>query len=98
MARRRLSGSTVLVTGPGGDLGRAIALRFAAAVDVMVVCPSFVATRIDRNALGGDGLPARHAQVTVGRPLAPAVVADRICAGALRGRRLPLIGRTARAA
>ena len=33
-------------------------------VDVMMVCPSFIATRIDRNALGGDGEPVRHAQVT----------------------------------
>jgi NAD(P)-dependent dehydrogenase (short-subunit alcohol dehydrogenase family) len=40
-------------------------------VDVMMVCPSFVATHIDRNALGGDGLPVRHAQVTIGAPLSP---------------------------
>ena len=38
-------------------------------VAVMMVCPSFIATHIDRNALGGDGGPVRHAQVTVGRPL-----------------------------
>ena len=37
-------------------------------VDVMIACPSFIATRIDRNALGGDGEPVRHAQVTVGPP------------------------------
>jgi hypothetical protein len=64
----------------------------------MLVCPSFAATQIDRNALGGDGRPVRHAQVTVGRPLSADVVADRVFAGASRGKRLVLVGRTARLA
>jgi NAD(P)-dependent dehydrogenase (short-subunit alcohol dehydrogenase family) len=67
-------------------------------VDVMMVCPSFIATRIDRNAVGGDGLPVRHAQVTIGDPLSPESVAARIYDGAVRGRRLLLVGRTAWAA
>jgi NAD(P)-dependent dehydrogenase (short-subunit alcohol dehydrogenase family) len=67
-------------------------------VDVMIVCPSFIATHIDVNALAGDGAPVRHAQVTVGKPLAPEDVADRILEGAARGRRLLLVGRTARQA
>jgi NAD(P)-dependent dehydrogenase (short-subunit alcohol dehydrogenase family) len=67
-------------------------------VDVMVACPSFIATRIDRNALGGDGEPARHAQVTVGNPLTPEYAAGRVLAAAQRGQRLLLVGRTARAA
>jgi NAD(P)-dependent dehydrogenase (short-subunit alcohol dehydrogenase family) len=66
-----------------------------AGVDVMMVCPSFIATRIDRNALGGDGQPVRHAQVTIGEPLSPDAVAERILAGAERSRRLLLVGRTA---
>ena len=66
-----------------------------AGVDVMMVCPSFIATRIDRNALGGDGQPVRHAQVTIGDPLSPDTVAERIFAGAERRRRLLLVGRTA---
>jgi NAD(P)-dependent dehydrogenase (short-subunit alcohol dehydrogenase family) len=66
-----------------------------AGVDVMMVCPSFIATRIDRNALGGDGQPVRHAQVTIGDPLSPDTVAERIFAGAERHRRLLLVGRTA---
>jgi NAD(P)-dependent dehydrogenase (short-subunit alcohol dehydrogenase family) len=66
-----------------------------AGVGVMMVCPSFIATRIDRNALGGDGQPVRHAQVTIGDPLSPDTVADRIFAGAERSRRLLLVGRTA---
>jgi len=67
-------------------------------VDVMMVCPSFIATHIDRNAIGGDGRPVRHAQVTTGAPLTPVMVAERIFQGALRSRRLLLIGHTARAA
>jgi NAD(P)-dependent dehydrogenase (short-subunit alcohol dehydrogenase family) len=66
-----------------------------AGVDVMMVCPSFIATRIDRNALGGDGGPVQHAQVTVGDRLSPDAVAERIVAGAERSRRLLLVGRTA---
>jgi short-subunit dehydrogenase len=67
-------------------------------VDVMMVCPSFIATHIDRHALGGDGRPARHAQVTIGRPLSADAVAEEVFAGASRGRRLVLVGRTARLA
>jgi len=67
-------------------------------VDVMMVCPSFIATHIDRNALGGDGRPVRHAQLTTGSRLQPDAVAEQIFAAAQRGRRLLLAGRTARAA
>ena len=67
-------------------------------VGVMMVCPSFVATQIDRNALGGDGQPVRHAQVTIGGRLSPGEVAERVFAGAARRRRLLLVGRTARVA
>jgi short-subunit dehydrogenase len=67
-------------------------------VDVMMVCPSFVATHIDRNALGGDGRPVRHAQLTDGQPLSADFVAGRILTGASRGHRLLLVGRTARLA
>jgi short-subunit dehydrogenase len=64
-------------------------------VHVMMVCPSFIATQIDRNALGGDGRPVRHAQVTVGRPLTADAAAQQIVTGAARQRRLLLVGRTA---
>jgi len=67
-------------------------------IDVTMVCPSFIATAIDRNALGADGRPARHAQVVVGRRLTAEAVAERICDGVARRRRLLLIGRTARQA
>jgi NAD(P)-dependent dehydrogenase (short-subunit alcohol dehydrogenase family) len=67
-------------------------------IDVMLVCPSFIATGIDKNALGPDGSAATHAQVVVGRPLRPDDVADRVFRGAGRSSRLLLIGRTARTA
>ena len=67
-------------------------------VAVTMVCPSFIATRIDRNAVGGDGRPVRHAQVTVGRPLSPEAAAERVFEGTLRRRRQVFIGATARQA
>ena len=67
-------------------------------VGVLMVCPSFIATGIDRNALGGDGAPARHAQETVGERARPEDIAAQILAAARSGRRLLLPGRTARLA
>ena len=67
-------------------------------IGVMLVCPSFIATGIERHALGGDGEPSEHPQVTVGHSLAPDEVAGQVLAAAQRGRRRLLIGRTARAA
>ncbi|MCJ7451177.1 MAG: SDR family oxidoreductase [Steroidobacteraceae bacterium] len=67
-------------------------------VSVMLACPSFIATGIGRNAIGGDGQPVRHAQVTVGRPLSAERAAGLIFAAAARGRRLLLVGGTARIA
>jgi len=67
-------------------------------VGVMLACPSFVATGIGRNAIGGDGQPVRHAQVTVGQPLSAERAAGMIFEAAERGRRLVLVGRTSRLA
>jgi NAD(P)-dependent dehydrogenase (short-subunit alcohol dehydrogenase family) len=67
-------------------------------IDVMLVCPSFIATGIDRNALGPDGRAVTHAQVVIGQQLLPDAVADRIFRGCERNQRLLLLGRTARAA
>jgi short-subunit dehydrogenase len=67
-------------------------------IDVMLVCPSFIATGIDRNALGPEGQPVTHAQVVIGQRLQPEAVAQRIFDGCERSQRLLLIGRTARAA
>jgi NAD(P)-dependent dehydrogenase (short-subunit alcohol dehydrogenase family) len=67
-------------------------------IDVMLVCPAFIATGIERNALGPSGGSATHPQVVVGTRLQPVAVADRIVRRAARSPRLLLIGRTAHAA
>jgi NAD(P)-dependent dehydrogenase (short-subunit alcohol dehydrogenase family) len=64
-------------------------------VDVTIACPSFIATRIDVHAVGGDGGPVRHAQVTVGTPLTAEAAAEAIFQGASRRRPRVLVGRTA---
>jgi short-subunit dehydrogenase len=95
IARTGYAASKHAVHGFFGSLRTEVA---ADGIDVMLVCPSFIATGIDRNALGADGRPATHAQVVVGRPLQPDAVADRIFQGCERSQRLLLIGRTARVA
>lgn len=67
-------------------------------IEVLMVCPSFIDTGIDKNALGGDGLPARHAQQVVGARARPEAVAAQVLRAAERGRRLLLPGRTAKLA
>jgi NAD(P)-dependent dehydrogenase (short-subunit alcohol dehydrogenase family) len=44
-------------------------------VDVLIVCPSFIDTGIDRAALGADGQPAAQARKTTGQTTQPAEVA-----------------------
>jgi NAD(P)-dependent dehydrogenase (short-subunit alcohol dehydrogenase family) len=67
-------------------------------VDVLMVCPAFIATGIDRNALGGDGAAARHAQQIVGERAQPGDIALQVLRAAQRGRRLLLPGRTSKLA
>jgi short-subunit dehydrogenase len=67
-------------------------------VDVTMVCPSFVATDIDRHALGADGAPLARPKVVVGGSASADEVAQRIVAGARKGKRLLLVGRVAQQA
>ena len=67
-------------------------------VEVLVVCPSFIDTGIDKNALGGDGRPARHAQQIIGTRARPEDIAAEILCAARNGKRLLLPGRTAKLA
>ncbi len=67
-------------------------------LDVLMVCPSFIATGIERNALGADGAPARHAQQVVGGRANPDEVAAAILRAAGAGKRLLLPGRMAKLA
>jgi NAD(P)-dependent dehydrogenase (short-subunit alcohol dehydrogenase family) len=65
-------------------------------VGILMVCPSFIETGIDKNALGGDGRPARHAQQIVGaRAKAEDVAAD-VLDAARKGGQLLLPGRLAK--
>ncbi len=59
-------------------------------VKVMLVCPSFIETGIEKNALSGDGQPVRHRQAIVGVRATPEEIADRIFAAATRELRLLL--------
>ncbi len=50
-------------------------------IHVLMVYPSFLDTPIEKNALGGDGKPAKHARSTVGRiDSAGALARDIVCA------------------
>lgn len=67
-------------------------------VDVLLVCPAFIDTGIDRAALGGDGQPAAQARLTTGRQASADEVAQAIVRAAEQGRRLLRHGFTAHAA
>ncbi|MHB1128799.1 MAG: SDR family oxidoreductase [Ilumatobacteraceae bacterium] len=65
-------------------------------VGVLMVCPSFIETGLDRNALGGDGQPARHEKQIVGGRAQPEEVAAKILSAARKGEHLLLPGRIAK--
>jgi len=67
-------------------------------VRVMLACPSFIATDIDRHALDPEGRPFRGAKTVVGKAATPEAIADRVYEAARRERRLLLPGATARLA
>ncbi len=67
-------------------------------VDVTLACPAFIATGIERAALGADGRPMQAARQTTGREATPADMAERILADARGGRRLSLPSGTSRLA
>ena len=67
-------------------------------VDVLIVCPSFIDTGIDRAALGANGQPAAHARQTTGATTPPAAVASALLQAAQQRRQLLLFSPTAKAA
>ena len=67
-------------------------------VDVMLVCPSFIATGIDGAALGGDGRLATRPRQTTGAQMTPQDAAQAIFDAASGGRELLLLSATARIA
>jgi len=64
----------------------------------MLICPAFIRTGIEKNALEGSGRQAAHPRSTIGRILEPEVVARGIVKGLQRNRRILLISSTAKAA
>jgi len=65
-------------------------------VKVLLVCPSFISTGIEKNALAGDGGPVRHAQSIVGGRSTPEAMAEKIFRAAQAERRLLLPDRVSR--
>ncbi len=59
-------------------------------VGVLLVCPSFIQTGIEKNALAGDGNPATHPQSIVGKRATPDMIAEKIFIAAAQERRLLL--------
>jgi len=67
-------------------------------VGVLLVCPSFIDTGIDKAALGADGQAAAHARRTTGRQSTPQAVADAVFKAASHNRTLLLFSPVAKAA
>lgn len=65
----------------------------ARGVRVMMVCPGFTATNIEKNALDGDGRPTTHPRSTTGKIAAPEHVADAIYRAAVKNKRLLVLSR-----
>jgi len=67
-------------------------------VGVLIVCPSFIDTGIDKAALGADGQPAAQGRAMTGGQSQPAQVAQAILAAARNNKKLLLFSTTAKAA
>ncbi|MBK7134718.1 MAG: SDR family oxidoreductase [Rhodocyclales bacterium] len=65
-------------------------------VKVLLVCPSFIQTGIEKNAMAGNGGPARHPQSIVGGRSTPEAMAERIFRAAEGEQRLLLPDRISR--
>ncbi|MEA2022842.1 MAG: SDR family oxidoreductase [Actinomycetota bacterium] len=61
-------------------------------VDVTIVAPTFVDTKMQDRALGGDGGVTEHPQSRVGKQITPDEVADRVYRGIERRKRSVVIG------
>jgi NAD(P)-dependent dehydrogenase (short-subunit alcohol dehydrogenase family) len=59
-------------------------------VNVLLVCPSFIQTGIEKNALAGDGNLASHPQSIVGKRATPDAAAGKIFVAAAKEQRLLL--------
>jgi len=64
----------------------------------MIVCPGFVQTQLQTRALGGDGRVTRHPQSTVGKLVLPERVAEAVCRGLIRKKKLLVLSPVGRMA
>ena len=69
---------------------------YEAGVGVLIVCPGFTSTNIDKNALDGDGSLTSHPQSTVGKAASPESVAQAIYRAAVRNKRLLVLSTVGR--
>ena len=67
-------------------------------VDVTLVCPSFIRTRIGEKAVNGSGAPVRSPRITTGGESSPEEIASRVLDAVAEGRTLLLPDATARKA
>ncbi|WP_372366957.1 SDR family oxidoreductase [Candidatus Uabimicrobium sp. HlEnr_7] len=67
-------------------------------VDVLMVCPAFIATKIDSNALSGDGKPAQQNRLHAGKRMSPDYVANKIYVASVKRKKTLLIGRISKMA
>lgn len=63
-----------------------------AGVDITIIAPAFIDTKMQDRAIGGDGALADHPQSRIGRQASPEDVADRIYRAVERRRRTAVIG------
>ena len=69
-----------------------------AGVHVMMVCPGFTATGIEKNALGADGRPATQPRSTTGKIAQPEEVATAIYRAAQKRKRMLVLSRVGKLA
>jgi NAD(P)-dependent dehydrogenase (short-subunit alcohol dehydrogenase family) len=67
-------------------------------VRVMMVCPGFTATNIEKSALDGDGRPTTHPRSTTGKIATPEEVAEAIYRAAAKNKRLLVLSRVGKLA
>ncbi len=67
-------------------------------VRVMMVCPGFTATGIEKNALAGDGTRTTRPRSTAGKIYPPETVADAVLRGALKNKKRLVLSRVGKLA
>lgn len=64
---------------------------YGTGVDILIVCPSFIATDIEKNALGENGKPTQHPQSRVGKRISAEEASERIFQATEKRKRLLIL-------